>query len=146
MIKVYEATDKDVDDIAQMALESWVENELEDVKKYYMYDLGHTNHKFFLGEIDGKKEGFIHMSIREGFVEGASYNRVGYIEEIIIQPEDMSLELGKELYEHGLQWVKSKRCYEIGADVNFDNKVNHDLYLSLGFEEVSKIICFIRKI
>lgn len=146
MINIRKATDKDVEDIAQLALRFWPDNDLENLKKHYMYFAGHLNHRVFLVETEDERIGFIHMSIREGHVEGASYTRTGYIEEMYILPEHSNLEIARQLYEQGIKWVKSKKCSEVGADVTWNNKINHELYLNLGFKETSKLICFIREI
>lgn len=146
MTNIIKATDKDIDDLAQMASELWPENELEDLKRDFIYIIGHLKNKVFLAKNDGKGIGFIHMTIRTDYVEGSSSSPVGYMEGLYVKPDYRNNGIAKELYEAGAKWAKSKGCSEVGSDCTLSNKLSNDFHYKIGFEEANKIVCFIKQI
>lgn len=146
MANIIKASDKDIDDLATMALELWPENTLEDLKNSFIYILGHLKDKVFMAVVDGQNVGFIHMTVRTDYVEGSSSSPVGYIEGLYVKPDYRNDDIAKELYESGAKWVKSKGCKEIGSDCTLSNKLSYDFHFSIGFEEANKVICFIKQI
>lgn len=146
MINIFKASNEDIDDLAQMGIDLWPENDLEDLRKDFDYIIGHLNDRVLLAETEGQKMGFIHMSIRKDYVEGSSSSPVGYIEGLYVKPEYRNNGAARDLYEAGAKWAKSKGCSEIGSDCTLNNKLSYDFHYKIGFEEANKIICFIKEI
>ena len=146
MINIVNASRENLNELSQMALDLWPENDLEDLKKDFTYIIGLLSDKIFLAEIDGEYAGFIHMSIRKDYVEGSSSSPVGYIEGLFVKPEHRKKGIGYALYNMGANWAKKKGTTEIGTDCTISNRVSFDFLLNLGFEEANRVICFIKDI
>ncbi|MBC8589427.1 aminoglycoside 6'-N-acetyltransferase [Paratissierella segnis] len=146
MINIVRASDENIDELSQMALDLWPENDLDDLKRDFEYILGHLSDKVFLAKVDDEYIGFIHMSIRKDYVEGSASSPVGYIEGLFVKPEYRRKGVGSELYNAGVDWVKKKGCSEIGTDCTIRNNVSFEFLIDMGFEETNKMICFIKDI
>ena len=146
MINIVRASDENIDELSQMALDLWPENDLDDLKRDFEYILGHLSDKVFLAKVDDEYIGFIHMSIRKDYVEGSASSPVGYIEGLFVKPEYRRKGVGSELYNAGVDWVKKKGCSEIGTDCTISNNVSFEFLVDMGFEEANRMICFIKDI
>jgi GNAT superfamily N-acetyltransferase len=146
MINIIRASEDNINELSQMALDLWPENDLDDLKRDFEYIIGHLSDKVFLAEIGGEYIGFIHMSIRKDYVEGSASSPVGYIEGLFVKPEYRQKGAGTELYNAGVDWVKKKGCSEIGTDCTISNNVSFEFLVDMGFEEANRMICFIKDI
>lgn len=146
MINIIRASDDNINELSQMALDLWPENDLVDLKKDFAYIIGHLSDRVLLAELDGEYVGFIHMSIRKDYVEGSSSSPVGYIEGLFVKPDHRNKGVGRELYNAGARWAKKKGCTEIGSDCTLSNRVSFDFHFKMGFEEANRVICFIKEI
>ena len=146
MLNIIRASEENINELSQMALELWPENNIEDLKRDFAYIIGHLSDKVLLAQIENEYAGFIHMSVRKDYVEGSSSNPVGYIEGLFVKPEYRGKDVGTELYNAGAKWVKKKGCTEIGTDCTISNRVSFDFLIKMGFEEANRIICFIKDI
>lgn len=146
MVQIIKASNENLDQLTELALALWPNNDYEFIKNEFVYIIGHLSNRVYLAKSDEEYIGFIHMSIRSGFVEGADTSPVGYVEGIYVKPDFRKKGVAKELYDAGAEWVKSKKCTQIGADIGLYNDMCPDFYISMGFNEVNRIICYINNI
>jgi len=147
MIQIIKASNGNLEQLVELALELWPNNDYELLKSEFVYIIGHLNNIVYLSKSDNEEYiGFIHMSIRSGFVEGADTIPVGYVEGIYVKPNFRMKGVARELYDAGAEWAKSKKCTQIGADIGLFNDMCPDFYISMGFNEVNRIICYINNI
>lgn len=146
MLQIIKASNENIDQLTEMGLALWPNNDYELMKNEFVYIIGHLNNRVYLAKSDEDYIGFIHMSIRSGFVEGADTSPVGYVEGIYVREDFRKKGVAKELYDAGVQWAKSKKCTQIGADIGLDNDMCPDFYIKMGFNEVNRIICYISNI
>ncbi|MDR7870695.1 MAG: GNAT family N-acetyltransferase [Tissierellaceae bacterium] len=147
MVEIFKASNENLDQLTELALALWSNNEKQDlIKSDLIYIIGHLSNRVLLAKSDEDYIGFIHMSIRNGFVEGADTSPVGYVEGIYVKPDFRRKGVAKELYHAGLEWLRSKKCTQIGADIGIDSNMCPDFYLDIGFKEANRIICYINNI
>lgn len=146
MVEINRASNENLDQLTDLAFALWPNNEKDIIKSDFVYIIGHLSNKVLLAKSDEDYIGFIHMSIRSGFVEGANTTPVGYVEGIYVKPDFRRKGVAKELYHAGIEWLKSKKCTQIGADIGIYNDMCPDFYIGMGFKEVNRIICYINNI
>ncbi|MDD5639297.1 MAG: GNAT family N-acetyltransferase [Candidatus Pacebacteria bacterium] len=93
-----------------------------------------------------KLVGFIKLSLRNDYVEGSNSSPVGYVEGIYIDPNYRGLGLGRKLFKFGEKWSFERGCNEYAADSNFPEKESQKILSRIGFKEVNRIICYLKKI
>ena len=146
MVEIIRGSNENFEQLTELASALWPNTEKDLIKKDFVYTIGHLSHRVLLAKLDEEYIGFIHMSIRSGFVEGANTTPVGYVEGIYVKPDFRRKGVAKELYHAGLKWLKSKKCTEIGADIDINNDLCPDFYTGMGFKEVNRIISYINNI
>ena len=85
--------------------------------------------------------GFLEASLRDQ-AEGCETSPVGYIEGWYVDPEARRQGAGSALIASAERWAISKGCREIASDCLIDNDVSLTAHLSLGYEEVERVILF----
>jgi aminoglycoside 6'-N-acetyltransferase I len=89
---------------------------------------------------------FVHCSIRSEYVEGATNEKVAYIEAIYVEEEYRNFGIATHLIELCEKCAKEQGITQIASDCEIDNLDSVKLHLSSGFEESAKLIHFIKNI
>ncbi len=96
----------------------------------------------FVCESDEKELiGFLEASLRDQ-AEGCETSPVGYIEGWYVDPDSRNQHIGSALVAAAEEWAVLKGCKEMASDCLIDNDVSLTAHLSLGFEEVERVILF----
>ena len=90
--------------------------------------------------------GFIYVSIRFDYVEGADSSPTGYLEGIYVQPEYREKGIARELFQLGEKWVAQKGCRQIGSDTWAWNEPSIVFHQKIGFGEEDTLVHFIKNI
>lgn len=89
--------------------------------------------------------GYIEVNIRN-FVQGSQASAVPYIEAWYVEPEWRQQGLGKALLRHAEEWAKAQGYQELASNSLIQNHSSIDAHKALGFNEVERIVCFIKKL
>lgn len=146
MIQIIKATNENVNELTDMGLELWPNNEYEYLKNDFTYIIGHLKDIIYLARSDKEYIGFIHMSIRNDYVEGSNTSPVAYLEGIYTKPDFRKMGVARDLYNAGIKWAKSKGCSQVGSDIGLNNDLCFNFHGKMGFEEANRVICFITDI
>lgn len=131
----------DVSILASLLYHSSIEEIIEDFNKLINKD----NIVLYL-EIDNRKIGFAHFSIRKDYVEGTKSNPVLYLEGIYIKEEYRNNGYSKLLINEGIKWGKENDCKEFASDCEETNVNSINFHKKIGFNEVNRIVCFTKEI
>ena len=129
-----------------LVLELWPDCNFDEEYDNYKSILNTKNEICFLVKENEDYIAFIHISIRNEYVEGANESQVAYIEAIYVKPIYQNAGLGKTLVNEAENWSRQKGCKEIASDTELHNINSISFHKKLGFKEVNRIICFIKKI
>ena len=89
--------------------------------------------------------GFLEVRLRE-YAEGATTSPVGYLEGWYVEPEYRGQGAGSMLVRAGEEWARSHGCTEMASDAEIDNALSIRLHGDFGYEEVERIVCFLKKL
>ena len=89
--------------------------------------------------------GFIELNIRE-FAEGSRHPRVPYVEAWYVEKGARGQGYGALLMETAEWWAKEQGYEELASDTEVSNNLSIGAHKQLGFEEVERIVCFLKKI
>lgn len=89
--------------------------------------------------------GFIELNIRN-FAEGSRSARVPYVEAWFVDEDLRGQGVGKALMEHAERWSLDNGFSELASDTELENIKSIKLHKALGFKEVDRVVCFLKKL
>jgi aminoglycoside 6'-N-acetyltransferase I len=100
----------------------------------------------FICEADDRSViGFIELRIRN-CAEGSENTEVPYVEGWYIDSGHRRCGAGALLIAQAEQWAKTLGYSELGSDTEIENHGSIAAHLALGFEEVERLVCFLKKL
>lgn len=129
---IVKAEKSNLDEVTDLALKLWPDNSWELLRAEFEELLESEKDKVYLAIVEGTYVGFIHMSLRNDYVEG-----------IYIDQNFRNKGISNKLVEVGEQWSKSLGC-QIASDTELDNYGSQEFHMKIGFREASSIVAFIK--
>lgn len=145
-LKIIKAKEIHLDELTKMAIDLWPNNDFNELRHEIILMMKGDKDIFLLSSINESIVGFIQMSIRTDYVEGANSSPVGFVEGIYIKPMYRFKGIARELVSKGEEWAKSMGCTQIGSDIEMNNLDSYKFHQNIGFKEANRIICFIKDI
>ena len=96
---------------------------------------------FVLERPGGELGGFLEAGTRK-YAEGCTTGPVGYIEGWFVDEDLRGQGLGHQLVREAEDWARSQGLTEMASDTWLDNDVSIRAHLSMGYEEVERLIHF----
>lgn len=96
-------------------------------------------------QIGEELAGFIELNIRN-FAEGSRRDKVPYLEAWYIKPEYQHRGHGRQLMQQAEQWALEQGFTELASDTEVVNERSIHLHKQLGFEEVERVVCFLKSL
>jgi aminoglycoside 6'-N-acetyltransferase I len=90
--------------------------------------------------------GFAELALRTEYVEGCDTKPVGYLEGIWVDPEARRGGVAAGLCAAAVEWCRAQGCTEMASDAEAHNADSIAWHASVGFEQVSTVVCFRREI
>lgn len=131
--------------LAKLAKQLWNEHHLDELEKEFE-DLMSKNTAFFVDYEDNKPVAFAQVSLRHDYVEGTNTSPIAYLEGIFVERGYRNRGIAKKLLEKCELWAKENFCTQLASDCELENNGSYKFHLNCGFEEVNKIICFVKKL
>ncbi|MDH8677488.1 GNAT family N-acetyltransferase [Fusibacter bizertensis] len=135
-----------LDDLTSMGIDLWPENEYHELRDEFEALSALDDQVIYLAIMDDLPIGFVHASLRNDYVEGATNSPVGYIEGIYVIPEFRRKNVSKDLVTQAQIWAIQKGCTQMASDIEDDNQQSQAFHQALGFREVNRLICYIKDI
>jgi aminoglycoside 6'-N-acetyltransferase I len=92
---------------------------------------------------DGTLVGFVELRVRN-YAEGSDRPAVPFVEGWYVDPAYRRRGVGALLIAHAEQWARSLGYSELGSDTEVDNTASIAAHRALGFEEMDRIVCFLK--
>lgn len=146
VIKQAEAADSIV--LTNLALKLWPAHAFEELKAELEKLLSIQEAAFFLAftEESAQAVGFAQCQLRRDYVEGTTSSPVGYLEGIFVEEEARGRGIAEVLLLECERWAKDRGCVEFASDCEMENKESLAFHSASGFQEVNRIVCFVKKI
>ena len=145
-ISYRKATLDDIQTTTEIALLLFDEHTFDEIFEENSELLTKDSEVMFLA-FDGKKTvGFSHCSLRYDYVEGTHGGIIGYLEGIYVLPEYRKQGIAKTLVTICEKWAKDKGCSEFASDCQLNNTDSYNFHMRIGFEEVNRMICFVKNL
>ena len=132
--------------VAALAVQMWNSHTIEELEQEFFELINSEDSAIFLAIEDMKPVGFAQCGLRHDYVEGTNSSPVGYLEGIFVQEEYRKNGLAKELLKACETWSKEQGCSEFASDCELENENSLKFHLKMGFEEVNRVICFMKRI
>ena len=103
-------------------------------------------YRSFIAKKGDETIGFITLSVRTDYVEGARTSPVGYMEAIYVRTDFRADGVARLLFEQGETWLREQECTEIGSDTWLWNEAAQEFHLKLGFKKEDVLVHYIKKL
>jgi len=107
--------------------------------------LGNPRWAVFIVRVDDGVVGFLEVFLRE-YAEGAESSPVGYLEGLYVSADYRRKGFGAALVRAGEQWAAAQGCTEIASDAQIDNAISIELHRRMGYGEVERQVCFLKRL
>lgn len=91
----------------------------------------------------GLLSGFAEIGLR-GYAEGCASSPVAYLEGIWVDPAARRSGVGASLIRETELWAVDRGLTELASDCELQDRNNQGFHVSVGFEEVRRVLCFRR--
>jgi aminoglycoside 6'-N-acetyltransferase I len=145
-VRIAPLSSDNIDPLTEMTLALWPECAVEEASETWTEAIGDANQFCALARIGDTYAGFIHLSIRNDYVEGSDADSTAYLEGIFVRPEYRNRGVASLLLREGEQWVKRKGLHQIASDSEIGNLDGRHFHDGAGFTEVNRIVCYIKRI
>ena len=125
--------------------EKTTDKHVEEIDQYFSGRSIDVVEVFVLERESGGLSGFIEINVRN-FAEGSRSKEVPYIEAWYIDPNARGKGLGRKLVDAAVTWALDKGYRELASDAELENSEGIAAHIALGFEEVDRVVCFLRKL
>lgn len=144
---IQEVTEPDFDDWQQLALALWPDHEPDEMQAILRaIDQSPTQTAFLVRDALGEAIGFMNLSLRSDYVPGATQLPVAYVEGIYVRPTHQQQGIGRALISRAEAWARERGSRELASDAELDNTQSEAFHHRAGFEEVDRVISFIKKL
>ncbi len=89
----------------------------------------------------GRAVAFAELSVRP-YAEGCYSGKVAYLEGWYVERPARGKGIGSALVKAAEEWARAAGCTELASDTAIGNAASVSAHEALGFEQVSRIICF----
>lgn len=143
---IVQAQERDLDELMEMCLALWPEEDREELRTEYVDMLQSPKHQVLMGRDENRFTGFVHVAVRSDPVEGADSYPVGFVEGIYVKPPYRRQGLAAALLREAERWVESLGLRQIGSDIYADNLTSYDFHTRCGFREAGRLIAFMKEL
>jgi aminoglycoside 6'-N-acetyltransferase I len=124
-----------------LRLELWPDSAADDVDRFYAGLAREPLAVLVAEDAGGELQGFVELSIR-AYAEGCDTDHVAYVEGWYVRPAARRQGLGAALIAAAEAWGREQGATELASDSELANDTSHAAHRALGFEEVSRVVCW----
>lgn len=146
--EIREANPNDLIAWSQLRTRLWPDssdNHVAELNDYFSGQSVDIVQAFVIEVVADQPIGFIELNLRN-FAEGSRQSQIPYVEGWLIDSEFQGRGLGQALMRRAEQWALQLGFDELASDTEIDNERSAAIHQHLGFDEVERVICFLKKL
>ena len=147
-MEVREAKSSDTAEWIRLRIKLWPdasEEHTPDIEDHFSFGNPNILKAYVLDKGDETLGGFIELSIRN-YVEGSELGEAPFVEGWFVEEHLRGQGYGKKLMQAAEAWSLQQGFQELGSDAELENTASLRAHKAIGFEEVERIVCFIKKL
>lgn len=145
-MKIVKVTQDDFNEWLDLALKLWSDESVAEMQRSLTNILHSPRQAGFLVRDDDKAIGFMNLSLRSDYVPGATRSPVAYVEGIYVEDEYRKQGVGTKLIQYAQKWAVEQGCVELASDALLENTASYEFHTKVGFQEVERIVTFIKQV
>lgn len=138
--------ESNVKELTSLYIQMFPETDYNEELRIFENILYSKNEVCFLIKDVNQYVGFIHITLRSDYVEGSEQSPTAYVEAIFVKPEFRRKGIAEILINKAEEWALNNNCYTLASDTEILNSASLNFHHKVGFEEVNRIVCFIKKL
>lgn len=99
----------------------------------------------FMAFVEGHPAGMIEARLRD-YGEGCETSPVGYIEGWFVYPDQRGRGVAGMLAAAAEDWARGQGCTEMASDTWLDNEVSIRAHVKQGYQEVERLVHFVKRL
>ena len=143
---IRQAVPADAAAVGALAACLWPNHTADEMAAEFSQVLARGDAAVFLAANETESIGFAQCGLRRDYVEGTSGGPVGYLEGIFVSPAYRRSGVARKLTEACENWAKGMGCREFASDCELENAESIAFHRGLGFAEVNRIVCFVKRL
>lgn len=146
-MNIVRVTEEDFNEWLSLALELWSDSSSEEMQETLTQIYQSPKEAGFLVKTDdGIVIAFMNLSLRHDYVPGATQSPVAYVEGIYVREPYRQQGIGSFLIQYAEQWALDCNCVQLASDALLENTISHEFHARVGFQEVERVVSFIKTI
>ncbi len=147
-MNILPVSENDIDEWCALALELWSDEGSSEEMHEILVKIFQSPREagFIVRNDDGDAIGFMNLSLRSEYVPGASRYPVGYLEGVYVKKDFQRQGIGEQLICTAEEWARERGCTELASDALLENTNSHQFHAKVGFQEVERIVTFVKPI
>lgn len=133
-----------IKELTDLVLKLWPDCSFEEEYQTYKQVMSAEQEICYLARHQQTYIGFIHLTLRLDYVEGATTQPVAYVEGLYVEPAHQKTGIARALLQAGETWGKQKGCSQLASDTELTNAAGIAFHRHTGFTEVNRIVCFVK--
>ncbi|MEP0004719.1 MAG: aminoglycoside 6'-N-acetyltransferase [Balneola sp.] len=143
-MQIVKLSEQNIEALAHLFVELWPECTFEAEFEYCKQILEKEDQTAFLVKEKNEYIAFAYLSLRNDFVEGATFYPIPYLEGIYVEESFRKTGIASKLIQRAEQWAKESGSSQLASDVEIDNEQSIQFHKKSGFLEENRIVCFIK--
>ena len=130
--------------LTELTLELWSDSNFDEELEGWKSVLSSKEEMCYLAKDGTHYIGFIHLSIRKCYVEGAESSPIAYIEALYVKEAFRKSGVARILVDKAEGWAIANHLLQIASDTEITNLGSIDFHLKAGFTETNRLVCFLK--
>ncbi len=139
-------SDENINILTTMSLELWSDCIYQDELEAWGLVKKSPDNYCALAKINDEYAGFIHVTIRNDYVEGSDTCNTPYLEAIYVRGNYRKINVASHLLSYAEEWIQQKGFTQLASDTELDNQGSQEFHTKMGFCEVSRIVCYLKNL
>ena len=134
------------DEWLRMTADFWPDSTSQEMNSLFNELLEKEDRTAYFLTDDDTVIGFVYLSTRYDYVEGAAESPVGYLEGIYVKGAFRKQVNALKMMDKAREWAKEMGYKQLGSDAEIQNSASINFHRKAGFKKVNRIVCYMMEV